>query len=111
MAEDEQLRLLREIARWTREAALPATRERVLEILDAPEKLRVYEAMSGGNESIRGLERITGVGRMTIGTWIKDWVGKGILDADTPQPKATFSLSELGIAVPRAAGPKRGDAT
>jgi hypothetical protein len=108
MAEDEQLQLLREIARWTREAALPATRERILDILDTDDKIRVYGAMSGGNESLRGLERDTGVGRKTIAPWIKEWAAMGIIEADSSQPQATFALRELGILVPAPPATKRG---
>lgn len=103
MSEDEQLQLLREIARWTREAALPATRDRVLEILDTDEKLQVYDAMKAGDESIRALERVTGVDRRSITPWVQEWTAKGIVDADASQPKATFGLRELGIQVPPAA--------
>ena len=45
----EEVRLLREIARWTRMAALPIVRARIEGLLDSEPKKRVYEAILAKN--------------------------------------------------------------
>jgi hypothetical protein len=95
----EELRLLRDIARWTREAALPIVRPRVLALLDTDSKKRAYAAMDGATP-IRGIEAATGANHNDIAQWIKEWVPEGIVDRDTNPPRATFKLTELGIEEP-----------
>jgi hypothetical protein len=55
----EEIRLLAEIARWTREAALPIVRERVEGILDGDAKKRVFEAFADGTASVAAVEKST----------------------------------------------------
>ena len=97
MVDDEQLRLLREIARWTREAALPSARERVERLLDSDPKKRVYAAMADGSMNKTALEKETGANHNDISKWLKVWEGEGIAEAGLNPPKATFTLPELGI--------------
>lgn len=66
MADDEQLQLLREIARWTREAALPVVRDRVERLLDGEAKKRAYEAMADGTAGVTAIEKATGVNHNDI---------------------------------------------
>lgn len=96
MPDDEQLKLLREIARWTREAALPSARERVERLLDSDPKKRLYAAMDG-TKAVTPLEKETGVNHNEIRKWVKEWEAQGIADPGANPPKATFTLSELGI--------------
>ena len=98
MPDDEQLRLLREIARWTREAALPTARERVERLLDTDPKKRVYAAVAEGTKGVTPLEKETGANHTEIGKWLKDWQAEGIAEPGASPPKATFTLAELGIA-------------
>jgi transposase-like protein len=111
-AEEEQLHLLREIARWTREVALPVVKERVERLLDGDGKRRVYEAMAEGTLSVTAIEKSTGVNHNDVNKWLKEWRAEGIVDADAKAPKALFSLSELGIesAPPRKARAKKAPA-
>lgn len=95
----EELRLLRDIARWTREAALPIVRSRVMALLDTDSKKRAYAAMDGAT-GIMAIEKATGANHNDVGQWIKVWVPEGIVDADTSPPRATFTLTELGIEPP-----------
>jgi len=100
--ETEQLRLLAEIARWTREAALPIVRERFERLLDTDPKKRVYEAMAAGDTAVSAIEKATGVNHNDINKWLLEWDGAGIVLPDTKPPKALFTLRELGIpAAPR----------
>ncbi len=69
MPDDEQVRLLREIARWTREAALPSARDRVTRLLDTDSKKRVYAALADGSSTITAVEKLTGVNHTDIGAW------------------------------------------
>jgi transposase-like protein len=94
---EEQLELLREIAKWTRESALPTVRDRVIRLLDTEQKKRVYQAIAEGTLSYRALETETGVNRATIRQWITEWEGQRIVQPDAPQPHALFTLHELGI--------------
>jgi hypothetical protein len=99
LPEDEQIRLLREILRWTRETALPATRARVEQLVDSDEKKRVYEAIADGTQSMRALEKSTGVRRGEISDWVKVWEAGALVEHGSSPPKALFSLRELGIAL------------
>jgi hypothetical protein len=97
MANDEHLQLLREIVRWTREAALPSARERVTRLLDSEPKKRLYEAMAEGTKGVVPLEKSTGVNHADIRTWVNVWEAEGIAESGASPPKATFTLGELGI--------------
>ena len=106
MAGDErtELELLREIVRWTREAALPVVRPRVEALLDTDAKKRVYAALESGTASKKAISEITGMNiARDINPLIVLWENEGIVERESNPPKATFSLSELGIAPP---GPK-----
>jgi transposase-like protein len=96
----EELALLREIARWTREAAVPLARERVERLVDSDGKLRVYAAMADGTESLMALERSTGVNHNDIRRWVDTWEAQGIAESGAKPPRATFTIAELGITPP-----------
>lgn len=104
MPEEEQIRLLREIARWTREAALPGAKARVDRLVDTEPKKRVYEAIAAGTETVTAVEKATGVNHNDINSWLKVWQERGIVESGLSPPKALFTLDELGIppASPRA---------
>jgi transposase-like protein len=104
-ARDEQLDLLREIAKWTRESALPTVRDRVVRLLDNEQKKRVYETIAEGAYSYRALEAETGVSRTLARQWVLQWEEQRIAEPGAAQPKALFTLRELGIspAEPKAA--------
>lgn len=97
MSDDEQIRLLRDIARWTRLAAVPVARERVERLLDSDPKKRVYAAIADGSLPVREVERETGANHTDIGNWIRAWEGEGIVEPGASPPKAIFTLRELGI--------------
>lgn len=105
--EKTELDYLAEIARWTREAAIPSVRGRVERLLDTASKKRVYAAMEAGTSGVKAIEKATGVnvGR-DIGPWIKQWEAEGIVEKRSSPPKATFTLAELGIE-PAPAKPTR----
>jgi transposase-like protein len=111
MAGEEELALLREIARWTREAALPVVRQRVERFVDTDAKKRVYAAMEDGQSAVVAIEKTTGVNRSKdIVPWIRLWEAEGLVERGSSPPKATFSLSELGIdpPPPKTDRPRRG---
>jgi hypothetical protein len=111
-ADEAELELLREIARWTREAALPTVRARVERLLDTDAKKRVYAAMQGGHFGVKAIEKATGVNASHISPWAKGWEDEGIINGGSNPPRATFSLSELGIAPPppKSERPRRASA-
>jgi hypothetical protein len=94
-----ELELPRDIARWTREAALPIVRPRVAALLETDSKKRTYAAMDGATGVI-AIEKATGANHNDIAKWLKVWVAEGIVDAGSNPPRATFTLSELGIEPP-----------
>jgi len=97
MTDKTELDYLAEIARWTREAALPLFRERVERLLDTEAKKRAYAAMDGDATKV-AIEKATGVNfSRDINPWIKLWGAEGILEKGSNPPKATFTLAELGI--------------
>jgi hypothetical protein len=103
----EELQLLREIARWTREAALPVVRERVERLLDADAKKRVYDAMAEGATGLTAIEKSTGVNHTEARKWIDEWEAEDIAVPDAKPPKAMFTLRELGIPAPQPHTPRR----
>jgi transposase-like protein len=94
----EELRLLAEIARWTREAALPVVRERVERLVDSDPKKRVYEAVAEGSATMTAIEKSTGVNHTEARRWLDEWEAEGIAVPNAKPPKAMFTLRELGIA-------------
>jgi transposase-like protein len=105
----EELMLLREIARWTREAALPLVRQRVERLVDTDGKKRVYAGMAQGTQTIMALERSTGVNHNEIRRWLDTWESEAIAEPGAKPPRAAFTLPELGIP-PAAARPARAKA-
>jgi hypothetical protein len=103
----EELRLLAEIARWTREAALPVVRERVERLVDSDPKKRVYDAIAEGDATARAVEKATGVNHNEARKWIDEWEAEGIAVPGAQPPKAMFTLRELGIAPPPERTPRR----
>ena len=102
----EELRLLAEIARWTREAALPVVRQRVERLLDTDPKKRVYDAIAQGTANISAVEKTTGVNHTEARRWIDEWEAEGIAVPDAKPPKAAFTLRELGIPPPPPRTPR-----
>jgi transposase-like protein len=103
----EELRLLAEIARWTREAALPVVRQRVERLLDTDAKKRVYDAIAEGAATISAVEKTTGVNHTEARSWIDEWEAEGIAIPEAKPPKAAFTLRELGIPPPPPRTPRR----
>jgi hypothetical protein len=95
----EEIRLLRRIERWTREAALPLVRERVERLLDTDAKRRAYDAMDG-TASLMAIEKTTGANHTDVKGWLMGWEIEGIVEPDTSPPMGSFTLRELGIAPP-----------
>lgn len=104
----EELRLLREIARWARVAALPGLRTRAHDLLDTDSKKRAYSAMDGATGLV-AIEKATGANHNDVAKWLKGWVPEGLVDPDTSPPRASFKLSDLGLETPppKAPRPKR----
>ncbi len=95
----EEIRILREIAPWTRLAALPALRSSAEVLLDTDAKRRAYAAMDGGTGVI-AIEKATGANHNDIAKWLKVWMPAVLVDPDAASPRASFTLAELGIETP-----------
>ena len=96
----EEIRLLREIAKWTREAALPTVRARIERLLDTDAKKRAYEAMGEGTLALVAIEKATGANHNDQRKWLAMWEAEGIAEPGASPPKALFTLVELGIESP-----------
>jgi transposase-like protein len=113
---DENVRsereLLSDIARWTRELAIPLLRTRAAPLLETDSKRRVYQAMESGTASVKTIETTTGANHNDVRTWVKVWEAEGIAEPGANPPKATFTLRELGIEAPppKAARPTKAKA-
>ena len=101
---DEEARsdhdLLVDIARWTRELALPLIRERAGPLLDTEPKRRVYQAIESGTAGVKNIEATTGANHNDVRAWVNMWEAAGIAEPGANPPKATFTLRELGIDAP-----------
>lgn len=97
MSDEQLLKVLQEIARWTREAALPLARERLGRLLDSDPKKRLYDAMADGTRAKSALEKTSGVNHNEIKKLIQLWELEGIIERGANPPKAVFTLQELGM--------------
>jgi hypothetical protein len=102
---EQQLELLKQIVKWTREAALPAVEKRVFPLLDTDTKKRVYQAIAEGTVTVRKLEDVAKVGRDTAQKFVTEWEEAGMVEPGSNPPKAIFTLAELGISPPGSKGP------
>jgi hypothetical protein len=102
----EEVRLLREIAKWTRESALPTVKSRVERLLDTDAKRRAYAAMADGKLSLMAIEKLTGANHNDQRAWLTTWEAEGIAEPGASPPKAAFTLHELGIAAPPPRSPR-----
>jgi hypothetical protein len=105
MPSDDELTLLRQVAKWTRESALPLARARVESALDSEPKKRVYAAMDG-SVTVNQLEKLTGANHNDIRGWVAQWVASGLAELDGATPTAAFTFAELGLAAPSPKAPK-----
>lgn len=96
--------LLRDIARWTRELALPLLRQRAAPLLDTDAKRRVYQAIESGSAGVKAVESGTGANHNDVRAWVRVWEAEGIAESGANPPKATFTLRELGIEAPPPKG-------
>src|SRR5690242_3701565 len=92
--------LLRDIARWTRELAMPILRQRAAPLLDTDAKRRVYQAIETGSQSVKTIETSTGANHNDVRAWVRVWEAEGIAEPGANPPKGTFTLRELGIDAP-----------
>lgn len=97
--EDKIISLMEEIVRLQRISVKPVFKKLVEETLDKPEKLITYE-LTGENSRDQIIAQ-TGMGAGTISSWWVEWFSKGLLEKDGIKYKKIFSLSEIGITIPR----------
>lgn len=95
----EEITLLRAIAKWTREAAIPNVKARVERLLDSDAKKRAYGAMDGATGFV-AIEKATGANHTDVKNWLRVWEPEGIVEPGVTPPKAIFTLLELGIEAP-----------
>lgn len=78
-------------------------KNQVFEILNSPEKIKVYE-LTDGQHTTREISIKIGLSVSTINRWWRDWLDKGIASELFKKNKRyvqkNFSLDELGIEIP-----------
>lgn len=104
---NEQTELLREILKWVRFAGLKEVKNTLESALDTEPK-RITYYLSDGSRSTREIERITGVGRMTISrlwqVWLRSGLGDGLSEkGGNLRFKRAFNPVDFGINVPASA--------
>ncbi len=98
--QDDQVsvRLLEDIAKYTRFLAVHQAQSIAATSLGTDKKRQVYN-LTDGEKSVREIAELAKVNRTTISNWWREWHSVGLVDAmpgTHGTRRATFSLEELG---------------
>ncbi len=102
--ETDEVKLLREILKWTKFAGMNQVQSILENTLNTPEKRLAYQ-LSDGTKGIVELARLSKVGStFKLGGLWKEWRRKGLGDSLSVQGgerfRRTFDLEDFGIEVP-----------
>ena len=103
--QDQQIKLLGEILRWTKFAGMKGVRDALSAALDTEQKKIVYH-MSDGTRGMVEVGKIAGIASTSTisrywGAWSKQGFGEFVSVKGGDRFKRTFDLEELGIEVPQ----------
>lgn len=102
-SEGEQIRLLREILKWTRISGMKEVKTMLTSVLNEPQKLLAYH-LSDGTRSTVEISRNADVATGTIANywqaWQKQGLGESVPVKGGARFKRSFDLEELGIDIP-----------
>ncbi len=100
--ETEQVKLLREILKFTKFAGMAQVKGVLETVLNSPKKKLAYQ-LSNGSLGTREVAQQSGVGGSVSDLW-KEWKRKGLGDTISVQRgerlKRSFDLEEFGIEFP-----------
>jgi transposase len=103
--ENEQIALLREIAKWLRFAGMKEVKSVLAFALDTNQKRLVYHLSDGNNGSVE-IARQSGVSDFTVRNYWKQWSKLGIVEAIKVRRgdryKKAFDLEDFGMDIPQA---------
>jgi hypothetical protein len=102
--QQQTLKALEEIARWTRFMGLRGARETMGQVLKTEEDRTIYFLSTGA--SSREIEKVARVSRSTVQKRWAEWQAIGIVRDSARwqgRKEAVFSLQELGLEVPAIA--------
>ncbi len=105
---DENQKLLKEIARWSRFESIGRLKEVLTAELDSDEKGLAFENTDGA-KGIRDISQICGAPHDTIYGWWKKWSRLGILEPSESREGRLVkicSLEDVGIRIPKTITPK-----
>jgi len=103
--QDEQIRILGEILKWTKFAGMKGVRDALNAALDAEQKRIVYQ-MSDGTIGMVEVGKGAGIASTSTisrywGAWSKQGFGEFVAVQKGNRFKRTFDLEEVGIEVPQ----------
>lgn len=106
MPEDnEQIALLREIAKWLRFTGMKEVKSVLASALDNDQKKLVYHLSDGNNGSVE-IAQQSGVSDFTVRNYWKQWSKLGIVEAIKVRRgdryRKTFDLEDFGVDIPQA---------
>jgi hypothetical protein len=102
---DEQIRLLREILKWTKFAGMKELKDTIVSVLNTEQKRVVYH-LSDGAHKIEEINRLVGISSTRTvfdlwQVWLRLGLGESIPVRGGSRFKRSFDLEELGIEIPR----------
>jgi transposase len=103
--ENEQLTLLREIAKWLRFTGMKEVKTVLTSALETDQKKLVYH-LSDGNKGSVEIAQQSGVSDFTVRNYWRQWSKLGIVEAMKVRRgdryKRTFDLEDFGMEIPQA---------
>lgn len=105
---DENRKLLREIARWSRFQNIGRLKEVLAAELDSDDKKLAFENTDGA-KGIKEIAQACGAPQDTVYSWWKKWFRLGILEASESREgrlAKICSLEDVGIKVSKTIHPK-----
>jgi len=105
MAEDsEQVRLLREILKWTRFSGMQGVKDALNKMLDSEQKRLIYY-LSDGKKGSAEIGKAAGVSDWTVRNYWKNWARNGLVEAIKAgagdRYRHSFEVEDFGIEVPK----------
>jgi hypothetical protein len=103
--DNEQITLLREIAKWLRFTGTKDVKSVLASALDNDQKKLVYHLSDGNNGSVE-IAQQSGVSDFTVRNYWKQWSKLGIVEAIKVRRgdrfKKAFDLEDFGMNIPQA---------
>lgn len=95
---------LRELVTWARVTGYPTVKQTLETVLDSDEKRLVYH-LTGGQRSIKEIQRLTGVNARYISEWGQEWdrigiVGPSRVSSIRGRRQRAFDLADFGLEIP-----------